>query len=395
MGQPLNADQEAMLAHAEQTEQMALMLDGTIAFDPSVFQGMMMTALGPVGAPFAAAFTAAITNQHINAHEVAAALHAHAEATRESALEYETTDDLNAAELAADQHLAEELGDQLDSVKSEADKFEPFKEGPLDGKDPDRPGDPSRGRGDQGPMPGSAHKDAEYHVGSPQRPDMTGLLDDSYEYGSKESNLADEASWAKWGAMNEGAKLLRPDLDDATRMYSHFRENSGTPMKFDYETAYKEDSSIRANVNEKIAEAQRAAESLVRNGNTSFSMTGGVNAEGHYPATEDWKKTIGAYYQWASADVRVDGNQVTMEVTVHAEDRYNFNKGGAADMDSGTPDSVNGRFEEIGWAKPFDTSGELTRTVTWTLGEAPNATVSSGSEPERSRDPENEPSQPR
>ncbi|ADG97128.1 hypothetical protein Srot_0646 [Segniliparus rotundus DSM 44985] len=129
MGQALNADQAAMMAHAEQTEQMALMLDGTIAFDPSVFQGMM-TALGPVGAPFAAAFTAAITNQHINAHEVAAALHAHAEATRESALHYETTEELSAAELAADQHLAEELGDQLDSVKSEADKFEPFKDDP-------------------------------------------------------------------------------------------------------------------------------------------------------------------------------------------------------------------------------------------------------------------------
>ncbi|ADG98353.1 hypothetical protein Srot_1893 [Segniliparus rotundus DSM 44985] len=120
MGQPLNADQEVMLAYAEQTEQMALMLDGTIAFDPSVFQGMMMTALGPVGAPFAAAFTAAITNQHINAHEVAAALHAHAQATRESALHYQTTEELNAAELAADKDLAEELGDQLDSVKSEA-----------------------------------------------------------------------------------------------------------------------------------------------------------------------------------------------------------------------------------------------------------------------------------
>ncbi|ADG96582.1 conserved hypothetical protein [Segniliparus rotundus DSM 44985] len=136
MGQPLNASQETMLAHAEQTEQMALMLDGTIAFDPSVFQGMMTTALGPIGAPFIAAFMAAITNQHINAQEAAAALHAHAQATRESALQYETTDELNAAELAADKDLAEELGDQLDSVKKEADKFEPFKQDP--GEIPDR-----------------------------------------------------------------------------------------------------------------------------------------------------------------------------------------------------------------------------------------------------------------
>jgi WXG100 family type VII secretion target len=248
-------------------------------------------------------------------------------------------------------------------------------------------GDKSLGRGND-PVGGHPPQDAEYRIGSPQRPDLKNK--DDFEYGSKEPNVHDEVEWAKWGAMNEGAEVLRPDLDDATDMYSHFRDNTGAPMKFDYEEAYREDDAIRANVNDKIAEAQRAAEGLIREGNTSFSMTGGATAagnlftgDGHYPSTEDWQKTIGAYNQWASGDVKVNGDTVTMTVTVHAEDCYNFNRN-SADVASGLPDNANGRFEEIGWAKPFDTSGELTRTVTWKLGEGPGASSLGAPGPDRS-----------
>lgn len=62
---------------------------------------------------------------------------------------------------------------------------------------------------------------------------------------------------------------------------------------------------------------------------------------------------------------------VTMEITVRGEDRYNFN-GGQNDIVTGAPDNENGRFTEIGWAKPFDTHGSLTRTVTWQLGDVPD-----------------------
>ena len=45
---------------------------------------------------------------------------------------------------------------------------------------------------------------------------------------------------------------------------------------------------------------------------------------------------------------------------------YNFNPG-QSDIASGTPDAVNGRFAELGWAKEFKTSGSLTQTVTWNV----------------------------
>ncbi|MDD3173815.1 MAG: hypothetical protein PHF63_09170 [Herbinix sp.] len=62
-----------------------------------------------------------------------------------------------------------------------------------------------------------------------------------------------------------------------------------------------------------------------------------------------------------------------MVITIHEVDKYNFNKG-LADIASGTPDDVNGRFAELGWAKSFMTYGEITRVVTWQIGYISNTT---------------------
>lgn len=64
------------------------------------------------------------------------------------------------------------------------------------------------------------------------------------------------------------------------------------------------------------------------------------------------------------------GDTITMTVTVHAEDHYNFNPG-QSDIASQTPDSENGRFTTVGLAKPFDSHGTYTRTVTWKVGQPP------------------------
>lgn len=76
------------------------------------------------------------------------------------------------------------------------------------------------------------------------------------------------------------------------------------------------------------------------------------------------------------------GSAVTMEVVVHAEDHYNFNRD-QSDIATGASDDENGRFTGLGWARPFDSSGAVTRTVTWELGEAaPPQTTESG-DPQR------------
>lgn len=184
-----------------------------------------------------------------------------------------------------------------------------------------------------------------------------------------------------WLAKLDGARLTRPDLDDATAAYAHYMDGSGEDLRVDYEEAYREDSVVRAAVDDEIATAQREAERIVReSGQTAFQMTGEPTPVTD-PATENWQKTVGKHNVYGTSDVVVDGDRITMKIKVSAEDMYNFNAG-QADIASGAPDDENGRFSTLGWAKEFRTYGEVERTVTWTIGEAP-PNVSGGSGPER------------
>lgn len=92
-----------------------------------------------------------------------------------------------------------------------------------------------------------------------------------------------------------------------------------------------------------------------------------------YPETENWAKALGDHKVWGSATVTRKVDQMTMKVTVHALDQYDFNDG-AKDIRSGVPDNVNGRFATLGWAKPFLVRGTFTRNVTWTVGQAGSTT---------------------
>lgn len=227
-------------------------------------------------------------------------------------------------------------------------------------------------------------EDGHYKIGPPETPHIE--RHDDFEYNSADATANDHVAKAKWMAKLRGAQLLRPDLVDATDFYAHYWSNTGEPREWDYEKAYAEDIGIQGGVDAETARAQAAAEELIAAGHTGFAMTGQAStvAGEHYPVTENWQKAVGGYQVWSSADVRVEGNTVTMEITVHGEDRYNFNRG-QADIATGAPDDENGRFTEIGWAQPFDTHGEITRTVTWELGDLEGAEVSQSPEPDSGR----------
>lgn len=219
-----------------------------------------------------------------------------------------------------------------------------------------------------------------YVIGPPTRPELT--WDEDFVYDSRDPGFDDYTSAAEWKAKMAGARAVRWDLDDALDAYGHYWDNNGEPFVIDYDEAYREDESVRANVDDEIARAAAGADRLVAAGNSQFSMSGDATAAPNYPVTENWQKTVGGYQQWSSADVRVEGTTVTMTVTVHAEDYYNFNRG-QADIASGAPDDANGRFTEVGWAKPFPTSGEVTRTITWQVGSPETATEVVTEEPGR------------
>lgn len=221
-----------------------------------------------------------------------------------------------------------------------------------------------------------------FRLGAPDRPDIE--WDEDYIWGSESSTRGDWASAARWKAKMAGARVLRSDLGDALDAYAHYWDNNGELFTIDYERAFTEDSGIQANVTEELARAAAGADRMASAGAVSFAMTGAASGTTSYPVTENWQKTVGGYQQWSSADVVVSGDTVTMTVTVHAEDYYNFNRG-QADIASAAPDDENGRFTEIGWAKPFPTSGSLTRTVTWPLGDPASAVTSVPSQTEGDR----------
>ncbi|MEN2739822.1 hypothetical protein ABCS02_18670 [Microbacterium sp. X-17] len=222
-----------------------------------------------------------------------------------------------------------------------------------------------------------------FSLGPPKRPRIQ--WDEDFVYNSDAPTLGDHASSMKWKAMMRGGRLLRGrELADALATYEHYWSNTGDPFVIDFEKAYRDDPAIAGNIDDAITVARLSADAFAADGRTSFSITGNAGPAGAYPDTENWQKAIGGYHQWTSADVAVTGDRATMTVTVHAEDYYNFNRG-QADIASGESDDENGRFTEVGWARPFETTGEVVRTVTWTVGDPKSVKVTFPATPEGDR----------
>ncbi|MGY0502104.1 hypothetical protein ACWZHB_26755 [Nocardia sp. FBN12] len=221
--------------------------------------------------------------------------------------------------------------------------------------------------------------DGRYRIGDPKRPGLK--HDDTFVYNSKDANFQDWLNKQKWQAKLLGGEYIKSELDDATALYRHYWDNNGEKIAFDYDEAYKEDPTVRSNVDTEVANMAAAADYFARTGNKNFKLTGDPTTGG--TSTENWEKTIGGYQQWSHANARVEGNRVVMDVTVEAEDYYNFDNG-KNDIATGAPDSDNGRFTEIGWAKPFESHGSVTRTVSWELGQPPSSGVTAeSSSPDR------------
>ena len=204
------------------------------------------------------------------------------------------------------------------------------------------------------------------------QPDRHIEYDNDFPHGSKkgQETMKDRANWAKWKLALEAARAAKHY--EAANCYEHFRDNTGTPMTIDYEKGYRDDAGIRNHVNGEINGSLQAANEAVKAGHSGITLHSPMHTveKVNYPQTENWKWAIGGHTTFTETNVQIEGDIVTATVTVHARDRWNFNAGDS-DSVSGTPDDVNGRFEELGWAQSFDTSGSMTQTYTWKVGEEP------------------------
>lgn len=197
--------------------------------------------------------------------------------------------------------------------------------------------------------------------------------------------------FAKWEAMLAGASLLRPDLYDATEAYANFLSNTGNNWYFSYERFVRHDRAGSLVLKSVLQDAAVAALHLHDVSRLSrFKMqTGGIavgandqasNPRFPYPGTENWQKAIGAHALWIEADVgvAVQGGTRHLEVdmTLHAEDRYNFNPYNN-DIRTKIKDEENGRFELTGLAREFMSYSTMRRQMSFDFSAEPRPTYRS------------------
>ena len=219
---------------------------------------------------------------------------------------------------------------------------------------------------------------------------------------------ADRLELAKWVAKLEAAELLRPDLVDGTSAYRHFLTGNGATRDIRYPRFIANDASGAVVLQSAMDDARDAAirrhdadvGTNPQPGSHSYHIrtgtigVGGGDSRYPYPATENWQKAIGAHTIWIEANVTVvvrapEGTPANscpaggyervfhVDMTIHAEDMYNFNPG-AADIATGTPDSANGRFEITGLGHEFLSTGTYARAFDFTTTMDPAPPPGSG-----------------
>jgi hypothetical protein len=232
----------------------------------------------------------------------------------------------------------------------------------------------------------TAETGGTYRLGLHGRPHYT--PDNGHlRLGRRSPTEADYMALLKWRAMLEGAEILRPDLTDALACYRHFLEGEGKTRSFQYERYVTSDQSGQVTLRNAILEFQQVSVRLWQQAGKplTFALTGpmipcGINDKkkrpylaSHfpYPATENWQKAIGSHVIWLSGEIAVSHDPRMSppdyfrgHMTLHAEDRYNFNPGDH-DIATKIPDDENGRFEMTGLAHQYDNVSTLARVLTW------------------------------
>ncbi|GAB2921081.1 RHS repeat-associated core domain-containing protein [Micromonospora polyrhachis] len=229
-----------------------------------------------------------------------------------------------------------------------------------------------------------------YCVGGPREPTLEDMNDD-FPYDPKQKPTAEDyrrkaLAHLMLGACRGAFAIGDPvcsDMDDNNEEFNHYLDGDGSDWHFNLEEAYREDPLIRQSVDLELAALQRGAAELVKTtGLTSFQITGENHRWDGGAKTWNWQAALGSYNRWSSADVTVDGDKVTMKVTMHGVDRWNFNNGGTF---MGIPDEYFGRLSVVGLAKNYTLRGSITREITFSLGGSTPPTVQGPPAPGRTQ----------
>jgi hypothetical protein len=234
---------------------------------------------------------------------------------------------------------------------------------------------------------------AVFKEGAPTRPPIRhdhGFLDDgkgNYDPTKRQPPTAEDMK-LKSNALIAFvlAAKAKPELYDGLLAFRHFLNGKGASFTCDYEKFLREDTNGQVVLTSAIEDARAGVLDIFDSKNAkpptadrtdSFSATSdavgvGPNIRYPTPATDNWQKAIGRHSLWLSATAKVQSRlaarrrDVEIVLTLHAEDMYNFNPG-ESDIQTGTPDEMNGRLEIVGLAQEFVTTGAAVRTITFTV----------------------------
>jgi hypothetical protein len=263
---------------------------------------------------------------------------------------------------------------------------------------------------------GEEDKGPEMHHDHGHLDDGHGNIDPSKR---RAAGMSDYIELAKWIAKLEVAEAVRPDLVDGTAAYRHFLFGKGATRDIGYERYITNDTSGQRLLTSAMDDLRDAAiqrsDADVQGkppaaGTQSYHIRTapiGVGNDARYPyaATENWQKAIGAHSIWIEANVTVETIELrseppppggvapagsesiptfqrnfTIDMTIHAEDMYNFNPG-ATDIATDIPDSANGRFEQCGLGQEYLNRGTYTRNFTFATTMQPHAAQPGGGGP--------------
>lgn len=218
-----------------------------------------------------------------------------------------------------------------------------------------------------------------YKLGPARRPSIkhdNGFLD---QFPKREPTASEKLALLKWRAKLNGAKILRPDLIDATEAYEHFLDGTGKNRRINYAKYLQNDKSGIKTLKTVINDFKSHSE-VIGQHRTTFDITSEMYPVGSdpmllpYPDTENWQKAIGAHILWVSAsneisfDTKKGKDVYIASMILHMEDMYNFNPG-ANDIATGIPDSENGVFEVTGLGKQYLSFAEVPIQIQWYEGE--------------------------
>lgn len=228
-----------------------------------------------------------------------------------------------------------------------------------------------------------------YVLGPPKRPPIkhdNGFLD---KYPKREPTMADRRQLAKWIGMLEAAEMLCTpltgsyiahcggNLSDANAAYRHFLFGDGTDRTIDYDRFLHDDPAGKILLSRLTDDFEYHAAAIgkdrIRFSVTSESYTVSNLVAGFSvaPQTANWQKTIGSHYVWISANISASSSKGKIyydaDLTIHMEDRYNFNPG-QQDSKTGIADAENGMLELSGLGKQYTTYGTSKRHLKWEAG---------------------------